>query len=62
VYPQGTAQGDTLGEEEGQETEAVTVKDWSNDDTEPGDDDAFSPGIHRIINPEEGGGSRTEGI
>ena len=25
------------------------VKDWSNDDTEPGDDDAFGPVIHRII-------------
>ena len=30
--------------------EAVAVKDWSNDDTEPGDDDAFTPVIHRIIN------------
>ncbi len=26
------------------------VKDWSDDDTEPGDDEAFSPVIHRIIN------------
>tara|TARA_B100000809_G_scaffold220391_1_gene228100 strand:- start:430 stop:597 length:168 start_codon:yes stop_codon:yes gene_type:complete len=26
-----------------------TLKDWSNDDTEPGDDDAFGPVIHRII-------------
>jgi tetratricopeptide (TPR) repeat protein len=26
-----------------------TVKDWSDDDTEPGDDDAFGPVIHRII-------------
>jgi hypothetical protein len=25
------------------------LKDWSNDDTEPGDDDAFGPVIHRII-------------
>ena len=30
--------------------EKVAVKDWSNDDTEPGDDEAFSPVIHRIIN------------
>ena len=30
--------------------EKVAVKDWSNDDTEPGDDDAFSPVVHRIIN------------
>ncbi len=28
---------------------AEAVKDWSDDDTEPGDDDAFTPVIHRII-------------
>ena len=28
----------------------TTVKDWSDDDTEPGDDDAYSPVFHRIIN------------
>ena len=26
------------------------AKDWSNDDTEPGDDEAFTPVLHRIIN------------
>ena len=26
------------------------IKDWSDDDTEPGDDEAFAPVIHRIIN------------
>ncbi len=30
--------------------EQISVKDWSNDDTEPGDDAAFTPVIHRIIN------------
>ena len=30
-----------------------TAKDWSSDDTEPGDDEAFTPIIHRIINPDE---------
>ena len=30
--------------------EKIAVKDWSNDDSEPGDDEAFSPVIHRIIN------------
>ena len=25
------------------------LKDWSDDDTEPGDDDAFAPVIHRVI-------------
>ena len=26
------------------------TKDWSDDDTEPGDDEVFTPSIHRIIN------------
>ena len=30
------------------------IKDWSDDDTEPGDDDAFAPVIHRIINSSSG--------
>ena len=29
--------------------EKIAIKDWSSDDTEPGDDEAFSPVIHRII-------------
>ena len=29
---------------------ARIIKDWSDDDTEPGDDDAFAPVIHRIVN------------
>lgn len=28
-------------------------KDWSDDDTEPGDDEAFTPVFHRIINSNE---------
>ena len=31
--------------------EPSAVKDWSDDDTEPGDDDAYTPVLHRIINP-----------
>lgn len=27
-------------------------KDWSSDDTEPGDDQTFTPTIHRIIDPD----------
>ena len=27
-------------------------KDWSSDDTEPGDDEVFTPVIHRIIDPD----------
>lgn len=36
---------------EGIDSPLLGFKDWSNDDTEPGDDEAFSPVIHRIINP-----------
>lgn len=36
--------------DDGEDVDAVAVKDWSNDDTEPGDDEAFSPVFHRIIN------------
>lgn len=38
-----------LGEDETDEKEPVVVKDWSDDDTEPGDDEAFTPVFHRII-------------
>ncbi len=41
-----------LGYEADDETDVpgvVEVKDWSNDDTEPGDDDAFMPAVHRIV-------------
>ena len=40
--------GVEIAEEETKE--GVVVKDWSNDDTEPGDDDAFSPMLHRVVN------------
>ena len=45
-----------LGDDAGENENAVeakrinAAKDWSDDDTEPGDDEAFSPSIHRIIN------------
>ena len=42
------------GEEEELELAAVAAKDWSSDDTEPGDDEAFAPVIHRIINSPAG--------
>ncbi len=50
VYLPSTLLGYELGEEEGEESDATAVKDWSDDDTEPGDDEAFSPVLHRIIN------------
>ena len=42
-----------VGEAEAEDMESAVVKDWSNDDTEPGDDEAFSPVLHRIINAGE---------
>ena len=60
VYLPGTILGYDVGEDEGQGAEAVPVKDWSNDDTEPGDDDAFSPTIHRIISAGAGNGGAEE--
>lgn len=53
VYLPSTLLGYELGEEEGEEPDAMAVKDWSDDDTEPGDDEAFSPVFHRIINAGE---------
>ena len=32
-----------------EDSRTVSVKDWSDDDTEPGDDDDYSPTFHRII-------------
>ena len=52
VYMPSTLLGGELNEESpADDTERVAVKDWSDDDTEPGDDDAFTPVLHRIINP-----------
>ena len=34
--------------------ETVAIKDWSSDDTEPGDDEAFSPVLHRVLDPVSG--------
>ena len=33
--------------------EPAAIKDWSDDDTEPGDDDVFDSMTHRIIDPAE---------
>ncbi len=49
VYVPTTLLGSDVSEEEADDTEPVAVKDWSDDDTEPGDDDAFTPVFHRII-------------
>ena len=35
-------------------TRPLAVKDWSSDDTEPGDDEAFSPVLHGVLDPASG--------
>ena len=54
VYLRRTILGYGLGEDEAVGGEPAVVKNWSNDDTEPGDDDAFSPVVHRIISTDAG--------
>ena len=49
VYMPGALLGYELAEEETPQTEPAVVKDWSDDDTEPGDDDAYTPAFHRVI-------------
>ena len=51
VYLPGTVLGMDMGNNESADPDAVGVKDRSSDDTEPGDDEAFTPVLHRIINP-----------
>jgi len=50
VYLPGTVLGN---ETSGEDADSLPAgfKDWSDDDTEPGDDDAYTPVLHRIINP-----------
>ncbi len=52
VYVPSAVMGFEVGDDDDEERElaVVAAKDWSDDDTEPGDDEAFAPVIHRIIN------------
>jgi tetratricopeptide (TPR) repeat protein len=52
VYVPKTLLGYELAEDEATRDDAgrKSVKDWSDDDTEPGNDDDYSPTFHRIIN------------
>ena len=50
AQPPATSPGEST-DEVGKER--ADVKDWSSDDTEPGDDDAFTPVLHRIVNPDD---------
>ena len=59
MYQPNRAAGYDTGDDDF--AESTTVKDWSSDDTEPGDDDAFSPVVHRIISSgSESGDSEEE--
>lgn len=49
VYLPNTILGYDVPDDMGDNPDLHVVKDWSNDDTEPGDDEVFSPVIHRII-------------
>ena len=53
VFLPNAALGQDISGEETGDSDPVVVKDWSSDDTEPGDDHAFSPVVHRIINTSE---------
>ena len=59
AYMPSTILGE-LTEDETPEPERVVVKDWSDDDTEPGDDDAYTPVFHRIIKAGEEGVTEEE--
>ena len=48
--PTSSLLGYELAEDSSVKSSPVVVKDWSDDDTEPGDDEAYSPVVHRIIN------------
>ena len=37
----------------GRDAGGAAIKDWSDDDTEPGDDEVFDSMVHRIIDPSE---------
>ena len=60
VYLPSALLGYELSEEEAGEGEPVVVKDWSDDDTEPGDDDAYTPVLHRIISARDRGANEDE--
>ena len=60
TYASSTISEYELGGEETDEANPTVVKDWSDDDTEPGDDDAFKPVVHRIIGTGDGNRGRED--
>lgn len=63
VYMPSALLGAELDEGDAQAGLPEAVKDWSDDDTEPGDEEAFSPVLHRIISAgDEGVSEDDEGL
>lgn len=55
VYLPGAVAGFEGSDDDSSDEPVLTVlKDWSDDDTEPGDDEAFTPAFQRIVNSPEG--------
>ena len=55
VYLPGAVAGLEGSDDDASDEPVLTVlKDWSDDDTEPGDDEAFTPAFQRIVNSPEG--------
>lgn len=50
----GIAAGGGISKGDVAQYEGVAVKDWSSDDTEPGDDDEIAPVYHRVLDPVSG--------
>jgi hypothetical protein len=50
----GITPGGGVSKGEVSQYETVAVKDWSSDDTEPGDDDEFSSVYHQVLDPVSG--------
>ena len=50
----GMTSGNATGKGEFGRYAAASFKDWSSDDTEPGDDDVFAPVSHRVLDPTSG--------
>ena len=54
LLPGAVAGFDGSEDDPSEEPVLAMLKDWSDDDTEPGDDEAFTPAFQRIVNSSEG--------
>ena len=48
-----TVNSENLEHNLGQPTKEILIKDWSDDDTEPGDDEVFNSTVHRIVSEDD---------